>query len=172
MRLPAILAALGLAAAAGACGSDDTKKNDRDPVAEFQRRAGEICTDVNERIVGMEARIQEKTRTERDRGAVARLDNELYRRYAVFVQELVRRLDELRGSAPDKAAFRTYLSSLRKLGRLSRSTYKAAAAGRDDASFAHFQKLNPQVEKAEDEADRLKLAPCAELSSPTLTGSG
>jgi hypothetical protein len=156
MRVLAVLVALTLAA----CGSDPAPQ----PKEDFERRAGAICTDVNDRIVAMEARIQEQGRTERDRSKAVRLDESVYRHYARFVRELVRRLGALEAQAPDKAAFRSYLSRLRKLGKASRTMW-------DRPSVAALNAIGPQVEKAEDQADRLKLAPCAELSNPALTGS-
>jgi hypothetical protein len=162
MRSIAILAALAVSASLGACGSE--QKSDRDPVEDFQRRAGEICTDVNDRIVAMEARIQEQGRTERDRSKAVRLDESVYRHYARFIGDLVGRLERLEVEAPDKPAFRDYLERLRKLRRASRTMW-------DRPSVAALNAIGPQVEQAEDQADRLRLGPCGELSNPTLTGA-
>ena len=168
MRLLGVCAAIGLAAALAACGGSDGKEPARDPAEAFRQRAGEICTDVNDRIVAMEGRIREKTRTERDPAAVTVLDASVFTRYERFIGELVRRLGQLEGAAPDPAALRDYLARLRRLGRASKATGESWSSPH---GVADLDSIGPAVEKAEAAAERLRLAPCAELSNPALTGS-
>ena len=171
MRLVLLLTTLALASAIGACGSDD-EKSDGDAAeqqaADFQRQAGAICKDVVEREVMMEARLQEKGRV--DPAATQGLDARLFRRYAGLVTEMADGLQRLEAKAPDKRSLRSYLEQLGKLAKESTSTGEAIAAGRDREALAGLDKIPLELEKADDLADRLKLAPCAELGSPTLTG--
>jgi hypothetical protein len=175
MRMVALIVALGLCAAIGACGSDEKRDRDRGPdraaqqAEAFQKRADAICRDVVDREILMEARIDEEQRTKPE-AAHDRLEARLFRRYEGFVKELAGSLEGLEGEAPDKGALRAYVSHLRKLAATSRSTAKAVGAARHERALAGFDRIALQLKRGDELAERLKLPACGELSSPTLTG--
>lgn len=173
MRPVAFLAALCLAAAVGGCGSDD-KSDDgggkpRQEPAGFQERAGGICSDAVDQMTTLQGRTREALRRAGDAPAATdRIEAREYRRFTKLLTGLHERLKPLEAQAPDKAAFRAYLAGLQKVAKQTSATGEDIAGRRLKAAIAGYGRINVEVDKAQAAADRLELAPCAELPSPAL----
>ena len=169
MRPMTLLAALGLVAAIGACGSDD---GGDDAAEDFRKRGGAICRDLVDREILMEVRnAAELRRVEDVPSKTDPIEARKFRRYESLVKELADGLEPLEPNAPDERAFRVYLDHLAKLAELARSTSEFLAAHRGNKAIANFGRIARELEKAEDVATRLTLEPCAELSNPAIYGS-
>ena len=173
MRLVALIAALGLVAAVGGCGSGDESEDGGAPArqepAAFQERAGRICSDVVDQMTALKGRTREALRRAGDDPAkTARIDAREFRVFTKLVNRLRERLNPLAADAPDPAAFRAYLAHLEELAKLTKSIGEFIAADRSREAIAGFGEINKELEKGEAAAERLKLAPCAEVPSPSL----